>query len=125
MKKLIFISLFLVLTGCMTDDDLYIEEIPREVPENLMITELTGVKLASYVIVEEVDINIKLPADGVYRVKIRHGLNDEIISQEKINGKKGDNLLKVYVRALPKDAYKLEVTKENHDSVGFSSFAKL
>ena len=125
MKKLILISLFLVLTGCMTDDDLYIEEIPREVPENLMITELTGVKLASYVIVEEVDINIKLPADGVYRVKIRHGLNDEIISQEKINGKKGDNLLKVYVRALPKDAYKLEVTKENHDSVGFSSFAKL
>lgn len=125
MKKLILISLFLVLAGCVTDDDLYIEEIPREVPENLMITELTGVKLASYVIVEEVDINIKLPTDGVYRVKIRHGLNDEIISQEKINGKKGDNLLKVYVRALPKDAYKLEVTKENHDSVGFSSFAKL
>lgn len=125
MKKLIFISLFLVLTGCMTDDDLYIEPITTEVPENLIITELTGVKLASYVIVEEVDINIKLPADGVYRVKIRHGLNDEIISQEKINGKKGDNLLKVYVRALPKDAYKLEVTKENHDSVGFSSFAKL
>lgn len=125
MKKLIFISLFLVLTGCMTDDDLYLEPITTEVPENLIITELTGVKLASYVIVEEVDINIKLPADGVYRVKIRHGLNDEIISQEKINGKKGDNLLKVYVRALPKDAYKLEVTKENHDSVGFSSFAKL
>jgi len=125
MKKFILIGLLLILSGCIKDDPFYIEEVPREVPASLMITELTGVKLASYVIVEEVDINIKLPETGVYRVKIRHGLNNEIISQEKINGKKGDNLLKVYVRALPKDAYKLEVTKENHDPVGFSSFAKL
>lgn len=125
MKKLILLSLFLALTACIDDNDFYIEPIDVETPSNLFIQDLTGVKLASYIINEEVDINIKLPEEGVYRVKIRHGLNDKIISQEKINGKKGDNLLKVYVRALPNDAYKLEVTKENHQSIGFSSFAKL
>jgi hypothetical protein len=125
MKKFILLSLFLALTACVDDSDFYIEPIDVETPSNLFIQDLTGVKLASYIISEEVDINIKLPEEDIYRVKIRHGLNDKIISQEKINGKKGDNILKVYVRALPKDAYKLEVTKENHQSIGFSSFAKL
>lgn len=125
MKKIFLISLFLLLAGCAKDVDIIIEDIPKEIPENLIITELQGVKLASYVVNEEVDINIKLPATANYRVKIRHGLNNRIISQEIIKGKAGDNLLKVYVRALPNTAYKLEVTTENHQSVGFSSFAKL
>lgn len=124
MKKIIAILSLIVLVSCMKDDEFIIDPIV-EVPENLFIGELQGVKLASYVVNEEVDINIKLPKTDRYRVKIRHGVNDRIISQEIVNGKEGDNLLKVYVRALPDSAYKLEVTTENHETIGFSSFAKL
>jgi len=124
MKKIIAILSLIVLVSCMRDDEFIIDPIV-EVPENLFIGELQGVKLASYVVNEEVDINIKLPKTDRYRVKIRHGVNDRIISQEIVNGKEGDNLLKVYVRALPDSAYKLEVTTENHETIGFSSFAKL
>lgn len=124
MKKIIAIFSLIVLVSCMKDDEFIIDPIV-EVPENLFIGELQGVKLASYVVNEEVDINIKLPKADRYRVKIRHGVNDRIISQEIVNGKEGDNLLKVYVRALPDSAYKLEVTTENHETIGFSSFAKL
>jgi hypothetical protein len=123
MKKIIAIFSLIVLVSCMKDDEFIIDPIV-EVPENLFIGELQGVKLASYVVNEEVDINIKLPKTDRYRVKIRHGVNDRIISQEIVNGKEGDNLLKVYVRALPDSAYKLEVTTENHETIGFSSFAK-
>ena len=124
MKKIIALLSLIVLVSCMRDDEFIIDPIV-EVPENLFIGELQGVKLASYVVNEEVDINIKLPKTDRYRVKIRHGVNDRIISQEIVNGKEGDNLLKVYVRALPDSAYKLEVTTENHETIGFSSFAKL
>lgn len=124
MKKLITLLGLIVLVSCMKDDEFIID--PNvEVPENLFIGELQGVKLASYIVNEEVDINIKLPKTDTYRIKIRHGVNDRIISQELVQGKQGDNLLKVYVRAIPNSAYKLEVTTENHQSIGFSSFAKL
>jgi len=124
MKKLITLLVLIVLVSCMKDDEFIIDPIV-EVPENLFIGELQGVKLASYIVNEEVDINIKLPKEDTYRVKIRHGVNDRIISEEIVNGKEGDNLLKVYVRALPDSAYKLEVTTETHETIGFSSFAKL
>jgi len=124
MKKVITILSLIVLVSCMKDDEFIIDPIV-EVPENLFIGELQGVKLASYIVNEEVDINIKLPKTDTYRVKIRHGVNDRIISQELVQGKQGDNLLKVYVRAIPNSAYKLEVTTENHQSIGFSAFAKL
>lgn len=124
MKKLITLLGLIVLVSCMKDDEFIIDPIV-EVPENLFIGELQGVKLASYIVNEEVDINIKLPKTDTYRVKIRHGVNDRIISQELVQGKQGDNLLKVYVRAIPNSAYKLEVTTENHQSIGFSAFAKL
>jgi len=124
MKKLITLLVLIVLVSCMKDDEFIID--PNvEVPENLFIGELQGVKLASYIVNEEVDINIKLPKTDTYRIKIRHGVNDRIISQELVQGKQGDNLLKVYVRAIPNSAYKLEVTTENHQSIGFSAFAKL
>ena len=40
-------------------------------------------------------MNVKLPQDGIYRIK-SNGMNNELISQEKVNGTEGDNILKVY-----------------------------
>ena len=50
-------------------------------------------------------------------------MSDELISQEKVTGKEGDNILKVYVSALDKSSYKLELTTENHVVMGRTAFS--
>ena len=49
MKKLITLLVLIVLVSCMKDDEFIIDPIV-EVPENLFIGELQGVKLASYIV---------------------------------------------------------------------------
>jgi len=114
MKKILIILSLIILTGCSNEEDFLVVDPNQEVPESLIIDDLIGIKLENSVVYERVAMNVKLPEDGVYRVKIRHGLNNELISQEKVNGKEGDNILKVYVSALEKSSYKLELTTENY-----------
>lgn len=123
MKKLIPILLLLTFLGCIKDEEFIIDPI-TEVPELLIINDLVGIKLASSIVSERVAMNVKLPSDGVYRVKIRHSMTNELISQERLNGKEGDNILKVYVNTLEKSSYKLELTKENHTVIGSTLFSK-
>ena len=124
MKKLISILVLLSVLGCVRDDELIIDPVV-ETPDVLFIGELQGIKLASAIVSERVAMNVKLPADGVYRIKIKHGLNNELISQEKIQGKEGDNILNVYVNALEKSSYRLELSTENHELIGATAFSKL
>lgn len=123
MKKLISILVLLLVLGCVRDEEFIIDPVV-ETPDVLFISELQGIKLASSIVSDRVAMNVKLPADGVYRIKIKHGLNNELISQEKIQGKEGDNILKVYVNALEKSSYKLELTKEDHTLIGATVFSK-
>jgi hypothetical protein len=67
-------------------------------------------------------MNVKLPLDGKYRIKIRHGMNNELISQEMITAGEGDNLLKVYVASLEKSGYLIQLTDEFHNILGNQSF---
>jgi hypothetical protein len=121
MKKLLTITiLLLTLTGCMKDE--IIEPINLvEVPESLVIEDLQGLKLESTIVSDEVRMNVKLPYTGEYRIKIRD-ISNQLISQEKIDGNEGDNLLKVYVSSLDKDGYMIELTDNNHDVIGRTSF---
>lgn len=121
MKKLLTITiLLLTLTGCMKDE--IIEPINLvEVPESLVIEDLQGLKLESTIVSSEVRMNVKLPYTGDYRIKIRD-ISNQLISQEKIDGNEGDNLLKVYVSSLDKDGYMIELTDNNHDVIGRTSF---
>ena len=121
MKKLLTITiLLLTLTGCMKDE--IIEPINLvEVPESLVIEDLQGLKLESTIVSSEVRMNVKLPYTGEYRIKIRDIVND-LVSQEKINGNEGDNLLKVYVSSLDKNGYLIELTDNNHDVIGRTTF---
>jgi len=124
MKKLISIlALFLVL-GCAQDEKFIVIDENQEVPEALFIEGLVGIKLSSSIVSDIIAMNIKLPSDGAYRVKIRHSMTNELISQEKLIGKEGDNILKVYVNTLENSSYKLELTKENHIVVGVTLFSK-
>jgi hypothetical protein len=124
MKKILILLSLIALTGCVKDDDFIIGPDPvDETPVSLLIDDLVGIKLESNIVTERVGMNVKLPEAGTYRVKIRHGMSDELISQEKVTGKEGDNILKVYVSALDKSSYKLELTTENHVVMGRTAFS--
>ena len=124
MKKLILIFALLFILGCAQDEEFIIVDENQEVPEALVIDDLAGIKLASSIVSDRVAMNVKLPSDGTYRVKIRHSMTNELISQEKLTGKEGDNILKVYVNTLENSSYKLELTKADHTVVGVTVFSK-
>lgn len=123
MKRIFSLLILLIILSCARDDEFIIDPIV-EVPETLFIEDLVGIKLASAIVSDRVAMNVKLPKDGLYRVKIKHGLNNELISQEKLQGKEGDNILKIYVNTLESTAYKLELAKEDHTVIGITNFAK-
>lgn len=122
MKKFITLFILLVLVSCARDEEQIINPI-LETPDALFINDLVGIKLANNIITERVDMNVKLQSEGTYRIKIRHGMNKQLISQEKVSGKEGDNILKVYVSTLDKSSYLLELTDDNHKVIGRTAFS--
>lgn len=124
MKKIFSLLVLLLVISCVRDDEFITNPI-TEVPEALVIDDLQGIKLENIIVYDRVFMNVKLPIDGTYRIKIKHGLNSELISQEVIQGKEGDNILKVYVNALEQSSYRLELTNYNHELIGVTVFSKL
>lgn len=122
MKKIIISLVLLTLAGCINDEE-FTSPLPVEVPQNLSINRLVGIRLENNIVTERVTMNVKLPSDGIYRVKIKHGVTDKLISQEKLIGIEGDNILKIYVNVLDKSTYKLELTNELHKVISKTSFA--
>ena len=115
--------LFVLFLACTKDEHEYIDPyVFIEVPEVLQIVDEIGIKLESTIVTNQVAMNVKLPEDGVYRIKIRHGMNNELISQERVNGTEGDNILKVYTSTLDKSGYMIQLTDEFHNVLGASSF---
>ena len=121
MKKLLILtSLFLfTLSSCVKDEILL--PIDSGISEKLKIQDVQGLKLESFIVSEEVKMNVKLLTSGTYRIKIRD-FGGELISQEKINANEGDNILKVYVSSLSNDSYTIELTTDNGDIIGKSTF---
>ena len=120
MKKLLTLLVLLTLTSCMKDD--IMEPVfVNEVPEALIIDELVGIKLESVIVSSEVRMNVKLPNDGTYRVKIRD-IDNSLISQEKLTAQEGDNILSVYTSSLDKSSFTLELTDVNHNVIGRTVF---
>lgn len=120
MKKLLTLLVLLTLTSCMKDD--IMEPVfVSEVPETLLMDELVGIKLESVIVSSQVRMNVKLPNDGTYRVKIRD-INNTLISQEKLTAQEGDNILSVYTSSLDKSSFTLELTDVNHNVIGRTVF---
>jgi hypothetical protein len=120
MKKLLTLLVLLTLTSCMKDD--IMEPVfVSEVPETLLMDELAGIKLESVIVSSQVRMNVKLPNDGTYRVKIRD-INNTLISQEKLTAQEGDNILSVYTSSLDKSSFTLELTDVNHNVIGRTVF---
>jgi len=122
MKKILTLLSLILVMGCYQDDDLVTLYPDQEVPQSLEIKELIGIKLENTIVTDRVAMNVKLPLDGKYRIKIRQGITNELISQEMITAGEGDNLLKVYVASLEKSGYMIQLTDEFHNVLGNQSF---
>ena len=125
MKKHLLYTLFalIAVTSCVKDE-FYVGDIYNLIPESLVIKENAGLKLENYIVRDQVNVNVKLPSQGVYRIRIED-ISGKVVSQEKITAAQGDNILKVYVNALPKSSYTLKVTTEFNQKIGDQIFSKI
>jgi len=121
MKKLLLFTLSLLVLSCAKDLDYDVVEYTI-VPEKLVIAEDAGLRLASNIVHGNVDINVKLPSAGTYRIRVLD-LTNRIVSQDKIQAPKGDNILKVYVSTLPDESYTVELLTNEGDLIGKDVFA--
>ena len=121
MKKLLLLTLSLLILGCAKDLDYEVVDFSF-VPEELVIAEDSGLRLASNIVHGNVDINVKLPSAGTYRIRVLD-LTNQVVSQEKIVAPKGDNILKVYVSTLPDQSYTVELLTVEGASLGKDVFA--
>ena len=120
MKKLLSVLLLFIVFGCVKDElvDIYPHSL---VPENLKIEEPIGLKLESIFVNDKVSINVKLPQDGTYRLKIRN-ISNELVSQERLTAKEGNNILSIYTKSLSKSSYTVELTNDDHTVLGRTVF---
>jgi hypothetical protein len=102
MKSLKYLSIapILLLVGCF-QEEVYQPTTPLN---NLEIKEQVGIKLESVFATDEVAMNVKTENSGIYIVKIHH-ISGRIVSKEEIKVQAGDNILKLYTGALPKEPY--------------------
>jgi len=121
MKKILLLTLSLLVLGCAKEIDYEIVDFTF-VPDELVIDKDAGLRLASNIVHGNVDINVKLPSAGTYRIRVLD-ITNRIVSQEKIEAPKGDNILKVYVSTLPDESYTVELLTNEGDMLGRDVFA--
>lgn len=118
-KTLTYLGAFLFILSCAQEDkDIFLE---GETPQSLEIVEPTGLKLENLFVSNKVAINIKLPEDGVYFIRIID-IAGKTVSQEKITASKGDNILNAYTTALEKSSYQIAVIDSNNRLIGIENF---
>lgn len=98
---LFVIPLIFILGGCFTED---LEVLPPPTENQLQIDENLGIKLESFFVTEEAAMNVKVEIPGSYTIQIHH-LTGRVVSKEVVDLKQGDNILKLYTGALPKEPY--------------------
>lgn len=121
LKNTLVFALSLLALGCTYDPVEETELVYSLVPKKLVIVEPVGLKLENIFVTDKVSINAKLPEDGTYRLKIKD-IGGKLISQEKLEAKKGDNLLSIYTSSLPKTSYTVELHTDNGTLLGSSIF---
>jgi len=110
--------LFTLFLACSTEEiyePIYLEVVPIE----LEITEPVGIKLESNFATEVINMNIKLDSEDEFFIKILD-ISNTVVSKEKVNGKLGDNIFKVYTKTLPKSSYRIELFRGNK-KIGFTN----
>jgi hypothetical protein len=121
MKKAVFTILFMsaVLYGCNKDDF----EPMKPINKDLAINNSVGIKLQSFFVTNEVNMNLKSPVSGTYTVRILD-ISNRVVSRSTANLKEGDNIVTLYASALPSSAYRIGLYDSNNNLVGITDFNK-
>lgn len=110
-QKIYYTVLFTLFLACTPDYTFEIEPYTF-VPEKLMISEDTGIKLESNFATSEIRMNVKLNSTGNYYIKVLD-ITGKMVAKELVNGRIGDNIFTVYTSTLPKSSYRLELYYED------------
>ena len=122
MKKLILIALVgITFIGCRKID---VPMIVNQVPSELAINSVSGIKLESPFVTSQVAMNVKSETAQVVTIKI-FDISNRVVSKSTSEVKVGDNLLKVYTNALPSSAYRIALFDNKGNQLGITDFNKI
>ena len=105
MKKILFIFLVL-LWGCTKP------ELPTPEPPVEKIFTATESR-----VIDGQTIYFDLPSDGIYTLTYIDVETGQVISREKFNGKKGENIKKIYTKSIISKYLYLILASENNAQI--------
>ena len=111
----------LVLLSCRKTMDIV---DPIQIDPSLKIASLSGIKLQTPFVTNEVAMNVKSEVAQNVTIKI-FDIANRVVSKSTSYVKEGDNVLKVYTNALPSSAYRIGIYDNNGKQLGITDFNKL
>ena len=111
----------LVLLSCRKTIDI-VE--PIQIDPSLKIQSVSGIKLQTVFVTNEVAMNVKSEVAQNVTIKI-FDIANRVVSKETMNVVAGDNVLKVYTSALPSSAYRIGIYDASGKELGITDFNKL
>lgn len=111
----------LVLLSCRKTMDI-VE--PIQIDPSLKIASLSGIKLQTVFVTNEVAMNVKSELAQNVTIKI-FDIGNRVVSKSSSYVKEGDNVLKVYTNALPSSAYRIGIYDASGKELGITDFNKL
>ena len=111
----------LVLLSCRKTMDVV---NPVQIDPSLQITSLSGIKLQTVFVTNEVAMNVKSEVSQNVTIKI-FDIGNKVVSKSTSYVKEGDNVLKVYTNALPSSAYRIGIYDASGKELGITDFNKL
>ena len=122
MKKVsLLIFGLIVLASCRKVD---VPMPPQSVSEDLKIASLSGIKLQTPFVTNEVLMNVKSETSQTVTIKI-FDIANRVVSKSTSDVKSGDNILKVYTSALPSSGYRIGLYDSNGNLLGITDFNKI
>ena len=110
-QKTYYTILFSLFLAC-TPDSIYEPAVFDITPIDLVIDEPLGIKVVSNFITGEASMNVKLNSDEDFYLKI-YDIENKVVAKEKVNGKIGDNIFKIYTQTLPKSSYRIVLERQS------------
>ena len=119
MKKYLVSALIIIAFSCTQD---VIEDVQMIPNESLSINLDEGIKLENYIVTDEVLVNLKINKTANYTIIIENIIGN-VVSKERIDLKFGNNIHKIYVKALPVSSYTVKLVDEYDRLIGVEIFS--
>jgi len=111
----------LIALSCRKSVDSF---VVNQVPSELAITSVSGIKLETPFVTSQVSMNVKSETAQTVTIKI-FDISNRVVSKSTSDVKVGDNILKVYTNALPSSAYRIALFDDKGNQLGITDFNKI